>query len=158
MLRNIAVCLISVGSCIGPLRAGGIATNTPPAIAAGGFEDASTNPLLAQPAAMPGDRVREAETQERALLDRVKQQDRERQARQEIQQRKFAAKFNQLVNAMAGFAKEYNQGKGSTWPRREADKLRKAMRQLQSLEKSLGDDPTGRRHDTGAGGGIGADE
>ena len=142
MLRKIAVCVMSVGSCISPLRAGGIGATTTPVMSNVGFEDASSNPLIAQLSSMPGDRVREAETQQRALLERVKQQDRERQARQEAQRRKFAAQFNQLVDAMAGFAKEYNQGKGSTWPQREADKLRKAMRQLQSLEKSLRDEPS----------------
>jgi len=124
---------MSVGSCVGPLRAGSVATNTPGVISAVGFEDASSNPLIDQLPSMPDDHVRAAETHERALVERVKQQ--------EVQQWKFAGKFNQLVDAMASFAKEYNEGKGSTWPRREADKLRKAMRQLQSLEKSLRDEP-----------------
>src|SRR2546429_500257 len=121
MLRNIAVCLMSVGSCISPLRAGGVATNTSGVVSAVGFEDASSNPLLDRLPSMPDDHVRAAETHERALLGRVKQQDRELPALQEVQQRKFAGKFNQLVDAMASFAKEYNGGKGSTWPRREAE-------------------------------------
>ncbi len=62
-------------------------------------------------------------------------------ARQQEQQRQFALKFNQLVDAVASFAKVYNQGKGSVWPQREADKLRKAIHQIEHLEKSLRDDP-----------------
>src|SRR6266571_2653198 len=97
MIRNIAVCLMSVGSCIAP----------------------------AQRLSMPRDPVREAETQERALLNKVSQQDGEWQARQKTRRREFAVRFNQLVAAVDSFANEYNEGKGTIWPQREADKLRK---------------------------------
>ena len=50
------------------------------------------------------------------------------------------SQVNQLVAAVDSFANEYNEGKGTIWPQREADKLRKAMRQLQSFEKALQDD------------------
>ncbi len=63
------------------------------------------------------------------------------QARQQEQQRQFALRFNQLVDAVASFAKVYNEGKGTVWPQREAEKLRKAMHQIEQLEKSLRDDP-----------------
>ena len=33
----------------------------------------------------------------------------------------------------------HNHGEGHTWPQREAEKLRKAMEELQSLQKSLRD-------------------
>ncbi len=115
MIRNIAGCLMSVGSCIAP----------------------------AQRLPMSRDPVREVESQQRVLLDRVNQQDGELQSRQRARRREFEARFNQLVAAIDSFANEYNESKGTIWPQREADKLRKAMRQLQSFEKALRDDSKG---------------
>ena len=89
---------------------------------------------------MPNDPVRAAEIQQRALVESINQHERDVKAREHRQQRHFELKFNQLVDAVAGFAKRYNHGKGHTWPDREAEKLRKAMRELQSVEKSLRDD------------------
>ena len=74
------------------------------------------------------------------MVDRFTEHDREFKVWQEIQQRQFQRKFNQLVAAVGSFAKRYNEDKGTIWPQQEADKLRKAMRQLQSLEESLRDD------------------
>ena len=62
-------------------------------------------------------------------------------ARQEDQQRQFSVMFNQLVEAINNFASRYNAGRGTVWPKREADKLGKAMRRIQQFEKSLRDDP-----------------
>jgi len=115
MTRTIAVFLISIGSWASPLRA--------------------------ELSSVTG-RLRPAAEQERALAEKAKQQERELQSRQEIELRQFEDRFNGLVFALAGFAKEYNQGKGMVWPHREADKLRKAIRQFQSFEKSMRDDPT----------------
>jgi hypothetical protein len=86
---------------------------------------------------MPKDPVRAAEIQERALVESNKQHDREVLAQQDLQQRNFELKFNQLVDAIANFAKQYNQGKGRVWPQREAKRLQNAMIELQALEKSL---------------------
>ena len=86
---------------------------------------------------MPKDPVRAAEIQEQALVESAKQHDREVRAQQNLQQRNFELKFNQLVDAIANFAKQYYQGKGQVWPQREAEKLRNAMAELQALEKSL---------------------
>jgi hypothetical protein len=80
--------------------------------------------------------VRGAEIQLRLLKDIAAQHQRDIQAQQERQQRQFEQKFNALVDAVAGFAKAYNEGKGA-WPTREAGRLREAMRDLQSMEKSL---------------------
>jgi hypothetical protein len=88
-----------------------------------------------------GDAVRLVEVQQRAAIARARQHELEMRARQQEQQRQFALKFNQLVDAVANFARVYNQGKGTVWPQREADKLRKAMHQIEQLEKSLRDDP-----------------
>src|SRR4051812_3631934 len=82
------------------------------------------------------DPVRAAEFQQKVMLARNKQPQVDMQARQRIQQREFADKFNQLIEAINGFANRYNEGKGNVWPRREADKLRKAWRQMEQLEKS----------------------
>jgi hypothetical protein len=89
-------------------------------------------------ALVTGDRIRTAQMQEQAHLNSIKQHEREVRAREAMQQRQFEVKFNQLVDAVSVFARRYNEGKGSTWPNREASQLRKAMRQLQSAEKSLG--------------------
>src|ERR1041385_8503340 len=86
---------------------------------------------------MPKDPVRAAEIQERALVESAKQHEREVRAHQDIQQKDFELKFNQLVNVIATFAKQYNQGKGRGWPQREAQRLRNAMIELQALEKCL---------------------
>ena len=97
--------------------------------------------LACQLLPVPKDPVRAAEVRERALVDSARQHERDVKARQDLQQRNFEAKFNQLVDAVANFAKQYNKGKGQVWPLREAEKLRNAMRELQELEKSLKADP-----------------
>ena len=88
-----------------------------------------------------GDTVRGAEIQQRALREKTAQQKLAAQTRQQDYQRQFTAKFNQLVDAVADFSKRYNEGQGAVWPRQEADKLRKAILQLQKVEKSLREDP-----------------
>ena len=132
MIKKINVCLMSLTFCV-VLRAQDIAAERPTLI--------SEAQSVSQLSVMPSDRVRTTEMQERALVDRGKQHEREVKAWQEIQQRQFKLKFNQLAAAVESFAKQYNENKGTIWPQREADKLRKAMRQLQSFEKSLRDDP-----------------
>jgi hypothetical protein len=87
------------------------------------------------------DRIRAAEIRQRALFGSIGQRGREMRSRQEEQQRQFAAMFNQLVEALNNFANRYNEGRGNVWPKREADKLGKAMRQIQQFEKSLRLDP-----------------
>jgi hypothetical protein len=73
-----------------------------------------------------------------ALKERIQAQEREATARAEMQRQRFEQRFNKLVDAVAAFAKEYNEGKGQVWPSAEAAKLRKAMSELQALEESLG--------------------
>jgi hypothetical protein len=87
------------------------------------------------------DPSRAAEIQRSILRGSSGQREREVRLRQEDQQRQFAAMFNQLVEAINNFAGRYNEGKGTVWPKREADRLRKAMHQVQQFEKSLRDDP-----------------
>ena len=83
----------------------------------------------------PGDTVRMAEAREQAQLDLVRQHDRELKIRQETERREFERRFNDFVKAVGNFVDGYNRGKGNVWPKREADKLEKAM---QNLQKSLG--------------------
>jgi len=87
------------------------------------------------------DPIRTAEFQRRAMLGSVGQRERDMRARQEDQQRQFSAMFNQLVEAINNFASRYNSGQGTVWPKREAEKLGKAMRRIQQFEKTLRDDP-----------------
>lgn len=83
--------------------------------------------------ASTGDPIRTAELQRRAMLGSAGQREREMQARQEDQQRQFSVMFNQLVEAINNFAGRYNAGRGTVWPKREADKLGKAMRRIQQF-------------------------
>jgi hypothetical protein len=49
----------------------------------------------------------------------------------------FTARFNDLVSALAAFSKRYQDGHGSVWPKREAERVAKAMRELQAVEKQF---------------------
>ena len=89
------------------------------------------------------DLVRAAQLQQQVLLDGAKRQDSAAQARQRGQEQLFAARFNELVNAVAEFSKRYNEGHGAVWPKREAERLGKAMHQLQQAEKHLRGAPEG---------------
>ncbi len=62
-------------------------------------------------------------------------------AQKALQQRQFVESYNRLVDAISSFAAEYNAGNGQVWPQRQVEKLRKAMRDLQSMERSLNDNP-----------------
>ena len=86
---------------------------------------------------MPKDPVRAAEIQQQTLVDSARQHEHDVRARQQLQLGQFELKFNQLVDAVASFAQRYNEGKGQTWPFREEEKLRQAMNELQSVQKSL---------------------
>jgi hypothetical protein len=81
----------------------------------------------------PVDRTKSAESAEMLLEQRIRDGDREAAARAEQRRRQFERRFNRLVDAVAVFAAKYNQGKGRVWPHREAERLRKAMRDLQAM-------------------------
>jgi hypothetical protein len=98
------------------------------------------------------DPIRAAEIERSILRGSTGQREREVRVRQEDQQRQFAAMFNQLVEAVNNFASRYNEGRGTVWPKREADKLRRAMHQVQQFEKLLRDDPAPPRLAASAGG------
>jgi hypothetical protein len=94
---------------------------------------------VAQAQDVRADLVRSAQLQEQTLLASARQQESAAKAGQRVQEQLFAARFNELVNAVAAFSKRYNEGHGAVWPKREADKLSKAMHQLQQIEKLLRD-------------------
>src|SRR5262245_27986365 len=76
----------------------------------------------------------EAEMQACILVSKVTDKTRDEQFQQIVQHRQFEVKFNQLVQAVASFAKQYNKSQGAVWPRAEAEKLRKALRDLEAVE------------------------
>jgi hypothetical protein len=79
----------------------------------------------------PNDPIRTNELQNRILLDRIRQQDREVKARVELEKLQFEAKFRALVSAANNFIRQYNEGNGSVWPQREAEELGRAMGKVQ---------------------------
>jgi hypothetical protein len=85
----------------------------------------------------PKDAMRAAELQERVLIDGLAQQERDQKARQERERRQFEKTFNKLVDALGSFSSRYNGGHGQTWPAKEAEELKRAIRELQSSDKSL---------------------
>lgn len=94
--------------------------------------------LALQLSAAPSDRTREAEASEMALKERIRDQERVAAMRADMRRQAFEQHFNKLVDAVAEFAKEYNHGKGQVWPRPQAEKLRRAMMELQTLDGGLG--------------------
>jgi hypothetical protein len=85
----------------------------------------------------PKDAMRAAEMRERVLIDGMAQQERSRRARVQQERREFEKSFNKLVDALGSFSSRYNGGHGQTWPAKEAEELKRALRELQSSDKSL---------------------
>ena len=51
-------------------------------------------------------------------------------ARMNEERRRFEQKFNRLVDALDEFQREYNASRGLVWPKKKADALKKALRDL----------------------------
>jgi hypothetical protein len=83
--------------------------------------------LAIQLSSVPVDRTRAAEMSQLALGERIREPDREVAARAELRRRFFEQRFKKLVDTVAAFAQEYNEGNGQVWSSAEAEKLRKAM-------------------------------
>lgn len=49
-------------------------------------------------------------------------------------QQQFEKKFEALSKAMNEFARRYRESDGQVWPQREAENVRKAMRELENTE------------------------
>ena len=65
--------------------------------------------------------------------------------RVQAERRLFEERFNALVQAVELFGKQYNDGKGHLWPKREADQLRKALTELQELSAFRAKSKEGKR-------------
>jgi hypothetical protein len=116
----------------------------PPVPSDGWRRRPSILPVVGAPAVAQdprADLVRAAQLRQQALLDGAKRQESAANARRSEQEQLFAARFNELVNAVAAFSKRYNEGHGVVWPKREAERLAKAMHQLQQAEKLLREAP-----------------
>ena len=50
----------------------------------------------------------------------------------------FKRRFNQLVSAVADFAAVYNETRGTVWPAKKAEALRKAMKDLETAHPAFG--------------------
>src|SRR4051812_38284123 len=49
----------------------------------------------------------------------------------------FQKRFNDLVNAVASFAADYNHGNGEVWPAKKAEALRNAMKALEKADARI---------------------
>ena len=77
------------------------------------------------------DPARAAEVQQRIVMAQSSRD--AAQILQERQRREFENRFSEFVNAMNNFIAQYNSGNGLVWPQREAEKLGKAMRNVQDI-------------------------
>lgn len=83
------------------------------------------------------DTVRATELQQQTLVARATELETTARAVRQEQQQLFTIRFNELVSAMAAFSKRFQDGHGAVWPKREAERVAKAMRQLQAVEKEF---------------------
>ncbi len=56
------------------------------------------------------------------------------QIHQKQEKKRFEKSFNEMIAALEDFTHDYNQSRGHVWPKKKADRLEKAIRQLQSCE------------------------
>jgi hypothetical protein len=77
------------------------------------------------------DPVRGTAMAQTALKQQTTAQERVVQDRQAQARREFERQFNKLVTALSEFTAEYNRGRGDVWPAKQADALKKAIRDLQ---------------------------
>jgi hypothetical protein len=83
------------------------------------------------------DTVRATELQQQALVESSRTLETAARTVRQEQQQLFTVRFNELVSAMSAFSKRYQDGRGAVWPKREAERVAKAMRQLQAVEKEF---------------------
>jgi hypothetical protein len=83
------------------------------------------------------DVVRAAQLEQQTLSGGARQQESAAKTRQRELERLFTARFNELVKALKEFSDRYRAGHGAIWPKREAEKVAKAMRRLQEVEKQF---------------------
>jgi hypothetical protein len=71
-----------------------------------------------------------------AAKNKSGEEERDLRVRREFERRAFESRFNELVNALSNFSRQYNGGRGAVWPQREAEQLGKAIRKLQDSLKA----------------------
>jgi hypothetical protein len=95
-------------------------------------------PVTDAQAQNPGtDVVRAAQLEQQTLLGGARQQQSAARTRRRELEQLFTARFNELVKALEEFSDRYAAGQGAIWPKREAEKVAKAMRRLQEVEKQF---------------------
>jgi hypothetical protein len=57
---------------------------------------------------------------------------RQEQALQTAERQEFIERFNRLAQAMQAFQQEFSKSDGTVWPKKKAEALSKAMRQMES--------------------------
>lgn len=90
--------------------------------------------LLAQ---QPQDPVRGAEMATRmvAATNHTGDEPQRSIAAHQVQEKqRFEKRFNEMVNALSAFTEAYNKDRGLVWPKKEADRLAIAMRELRECE------------------------
>jgi len=88
--------------------------------------------LLFQPDSLQMNELINAVSKNPAVVEQRLQSDTELRHRLE-----FKNKWETLVEAVEGFAAEYNDGKGQVWPEKKAAALREAMKALEQSEPRL---------------------
>ncbi len=76
------------------------------------------------------DPVKRAEILEAVPAAQASAQEHARTAQSQEERRRFEEKFNRLVTALAEFQREYSASDGQVWPRKQADALKKAIKDL----------------------------
>lgn len=78
------------------------------------------------------DPVRAAELAEKALQAEVRAHTETTNRRALAERKRFEVKYEALGRAMDAFTLAYNAGRGHIWPKKEAEALAKAFRELES--------------------------
>ena len=90
------------------------------------------------------DPVSGAELSQRALQSSTRAYERSENDHILADKREFQEKYEAMGRAMEKFTSAYNAGKGNVWPKKEADALAKAIREL---EKTSAWRPVSRKSD-----------
>jgi hypothetical protein len=79
-----------------------------------------------------------ARAMEMDLRARAEEQEQRQKETLAAQKRQFEKKFDAAAVAFREFAEKYNSAKGSIWPAKEAEQLRKALKTLAEAEELAG--------------------
>lgn len=77
------------------------------------------------------DPVRGAEIAQATVKAQARARTDEGASRSEAERRRFEVNFNRLVSALDDFQREYTASGGHVWPKKRADALKKAIKDLQ---------------------------